>query len=286
MTLKAEQLGNRTSGRRKTMRRAATAGGLAVAVCGAVFGLVATNTSSVAVPKSSALAATPPANVVNYQVAGYTSEQAASAVNNCLNASGSAGGIQGATLRDTAADGSGSTLIITTATGWSTCNESANGAMGGTPYETYATAEGWGTKSTPASDSPASWIMGPVELDSYGGGLISKTSTTGWLDVAVGRAASDVARVTVQMPGGSVVTANVQNGYFIAREVLPSEPAVQAVGTRIPIVGYVSSGSQVYNSQGSSPTADAASASPPCYVTPDGQPVTPSGSSCQTATAW
>jgi hypothetical protein len=45
----------------------------------------------------------------------------------------------------------------------------------------------------------------------------------GW--TAVERVAPEIPKVTIEMPGGSIVMPSVKNGYFVARHLLPSMPA-------------------------------------------------------------
>jgi hypothetical protein len=222
---------------------------------------------------------------IHYQVTGYTQAQATAAATQCLSADG-AGGPDGAAgkdavLRATFSDPSGSTLVVTTPSGWYTCDESADGStLVPGVYESYIQAEGGALN---ANDLYEHWLMEPVEIFSDGGGYLSKaTMASGWLDTAVGRAAPNITKVTVQMPGGSVIAASVENGFFVARQLLPSMPAFSQSGT-IPVMGYDSSGTLVYDSLLTRLPLTA------CFVTPSGQPLTPSATSsqgCQTAIAW
>ncbi len=280
-----------TGRRPRSVRRAAIVGVSAVVVCGAILGgLVVTNSSNrhsaVTVGRAHSPTSTMP--LTGYRVVGYTSTQATAVAAECLSAA-NARGVKDAYLRATFSDSSGSTLVVTTPSGWYTCNESADGTvLVAGIFESYATAQGWGlslppgnpTPSGPKADESAHWLTSLVELDSESGGYYSKsTISEGWLDTAVGRVAPNIAKVTIQMPGGSTITSSVENGFFVARQLLPSVPSFnQGV---IPITGYDRSGKLVYPSQ-TSPFA-------PCFVTPSGQPVTPSGTSgqkCLTATAW
>jgi len=227
------------------------------------------------------------ARTIHFQVTGYTQPEATAAATQCLSAAGAddpAHSQKGAALRATFSDPSGSTLVVTTPSGWYTCNESADGTVTPyIPYESYVQAEGGALN---ANDLYAHWLMEPVELFSDGGGYVSKaTMASGWLDVALGRVAPNITKVTVQMPGGSVIAASVENGFFVARQLLPSMPAfVQSpVGTPTPVMGYDSSGTLVYDSLLTRLPLTA------CFVTPSGQPLTPSATSsqgCQTAIAW
>lgn len=277
-------------GARRAVRWGAAVGGLALALGGGTFAVIMASGPSAEAPKTApaTLTATPPVTGGPYQVAGFTSRQAAAATSNCV-AAAAEPGAQGAVLRDAASGASGTTLVVTTPSSWTLCDESPNRHVTGGPFSTYASKQGWGRMQTPpAGDPAASWIMGPVELDSYGGGLVSRTPASAWVDVAVGRVATGVAKVSVQMPSGSTVTVGVQNGYFVAREVLASEPPVQSGMRVIPIVAYDSSGAVVYDSLRTVP-APSATAPPACYVTPSGQPVTPAGApgqACLTATPW
>jgi len=282
---------------RKTIRRATIVGVGAIAVCGAVVGGLAVSTSQHArpTPARHATAPTPataPPQTIHYQVAGYTAEQATAAAAQCLSAAGAAGE-QGAVLRATFSDPAGSTLVVTSPSGWNTCDESADGTvLVADPFKSYADAQGWGQSASPAGDQSAHWLIAPVELGSDGGGYLSKsTMSDGWLDVAVGRVAPNITKVTIQMPGGSTVTASVENGFFVARQLLPSAPSFSQAGT-VPIMGYDSSNKLVYDSL-TSPSALPAQFSPtwqpPCFVTSNGRPVTPnavSGQKCLIATAW
>jgi hypothetical protein len=232
------------------------------------------------------------ARTIHFQVTGYTQAQATAAATQCLSAAGAAGE-KGAALRATFSDASGSTLVVTTPSGWYTCEESADGStLVPEPYETYAQAQGGGLNAVPADDLSAHWLIGPVEVDSDGGGYLSKsTLANGWLDIALGRVAPNIAKVTIQMPGGSMITAVVENGFFVARQLLPSMPAFSESGT-IPIMGYDSSGTLVYDSLTSPfamPTHPSSTWQPPCVRTPNGQPIrpnTPSDLKCQTVIAW
>lgn len=281
----------------KTARRVVIAGVSATAVCGAVLGGLAVNTSSgrgrTSPPSTGHAAApapaTPTPHTTHYQVIGYTSAQATTAAATCLGAAGAAGE-QGAALRATFSDTSGSTLVVATPTGWNTCDESADGTvLVADPFESYAEVQGWGLNSPPAGNLSAQWLIAPVELDSYGGGYLSKsTMASGWLEVALGRVAPNITKVTVQMPGGSLITASVENGFFVARQLLASPPATSQQSGTIPIMGYDSSGKLVNDSMSTSAMSTSATP-PPCFVTSSGRPVTPnaaSGQKCQTATAW
>jgi hypothetical protein len=80
-----------------------------------------------------------------------------------------------------------------------------------------------------------------------------------------------------------MVTAAVQNGFFVARQMLSSEPSQLPLGV-IPVIGYDSSGKVVYDSVSTSASAPA----PHCFVTSNGVAVTPSskGDICQAAVPW
>jgi hypothetical protein len=282
-----------TATRRRLISRLVIGGSL-VALCGTTVCVVATEASSsltaparlTALHKGPLAAAVHKEPALSYQVAGYTESQATESVTSCLASQPTSDNEQGAQLRDAASDEYGSTLVIATTSRWTICNVSVGGAAVARPLASFAVSDGWGQKRAATNSASDNWLTGPVEIDAYGGRVLNKTLGGQWLDVAVGRAASDVAQVSVQMPSGSMVKANVQNGYFVIREVLTSEPALQSSGT-IPITGYDAAGAVVYNSQ-TSPAA-APSANPPCFVTPEGQLVTPkasSGQACQSATAW
>ena len=229
--------------------------------------------------------APPHPRTIHYQVTGYTQSEATAAAAQCLSAEG-AGGPDGAAgkdavLRATFSDPSGSTLVVTTPSGWYTCNESADGStLVPGVYESYIQAEGGALN---ANDLYEHWLMEPVEIFSDGGGYLSKaTMASAWLDTAVGRVAPNITKVTVQMPGGSVIAASVENGFFVARQLLPSMPAFSQSGT-IPVMGYDSSGALVYDDLLNPLPLSA------CFVTPSGQLLTPSATStqkCHTAIAW
>lgn len=252
---------------------------------------------------------------LHYRVAGYTSAQAAAATEQCLAAAGVSGpdGAAGkdAALRATFSDTLGSLLVVTTPTGFYTCNETLAGTV--SPFnlfETYALYQGdvpppnapsftpppGSPKVTPAQpDLAAHWLEVPVELDTSGGGVIGKPNPTGWVSYAIGRVAPNVTKVTVQLMGGDTVTATVENGFFVAREAMPSMPAIaQGAGTT-PVMGYDSSGALVYDSLTTSWAIPPGTTGPiplptsfPCFVTPSGQPVSPvpAGQTCQTAVPW
>jgi hypothetical protein len=221
---------------------------------------------------------------LQFQVMGYTQGEAAAAAAPCEASRGAsdAADEKGAALRATFSDSSGSTLVVTTPSGWYTCNESANrSTLVPEPYESYVQAEGGELN---ANNLWAHWLTEPVELTSDGGGyLIKATVASGWLDVALGRVAPNITKVTVQMSGGSMIAASVENGFFVARQLLPSMPAFSQGGTTpTPVMGYDSSGTLVYDSLTRPPL-------PACFVTPSGQPLTPNappGKKCQTAIAW
>jgi hypothetical protein len=286
--------------RQKAIYRAALVGAGAIAVSAAILGGLAVRAPS-NTPHTSSFPAghgaapmqpSPPPVTIHYQVAGYTTEQATAAAAQCLSAAGTAGE-QGAVLRATFSDAGGSTLVVTTPSGWNTCDASADGTvLVADPFKSYADAQGWGQSASPATDPSADWLIAPVELDSDGGGYLSKsTMSDGWLDVAVGRVAPNITKVTIQMPGGSTVTASVENGFFVARQLLPSAPSFSQAGT-VPILGYDSSSNLVYDSL-TAPSALPAHFTPtwqpPCFVTSNGQPVSSnavSGQKCLKATAW
>lgn len=276
------------------LRSVAVAGVVVVLLAGVVVAVRALSTSTPthrsaghAIRPTTTTTVTPGAS--GFEVMGYTTAQATSTAQRCLAAS-YAHDLQGAYLRATFTDGSGTTVVVTTPAGWYTCNESADGVvLTAGLFESFAEVQGWGlslppgnpTPSGPKADESAKWLTAPVELASEGGGYYSKsTLSEGWLDTAVGRVAPDIAKVTIQMPGGSIVTAAVENGFFVARQLLPAMPPFNQSGV-IPIMGYDHSGALVYDSQTSSTAFQ-------CYVTPTGQPVTPQtqGQKCRTAIRW
>jgi hypothetical protein len=216
-----------------------------------------------------------------FQVVGYTDAQAASITSKCLTAAYEAEEVPNATLRAAVSESAGSSFIITTATSWAVCNESGGTYRSGL-LQNYSTAQGWGQNTSTSGNVSASWLLTPVELDSYGGSLVGTTNADGWMDIAVGRVASNVTKVTIQMPSGATATATVENGFFIAREALPAQPPLPQGTGRFAFTGYDSSGAVIYSSLNSpaSPTA--------CFVTPSGQPVSPrsAGQTCQMAVPW
>jgi hypothetical protein len=217
-----------------------------------------------------------------FPVPGYTPAQARRVVAQCVSwARGSVPADQQreATLRAAFADTAGSTLIITIPTAWSYCNLRPDGTIVGTSgMRTYAFEAGWGPTAT-APDTPARWLAQPVELDDDGGGVTGQ----GWLGTATGRVSSAVTRVQIAMPGGSLVTAVPQNGFFAARQTLKSQPV--SGGGAITIRGYDASGRVVYDAA-TTRTGPAIY----CVVTPTGQPVSPPsptpGEPCRIATPW
>jgi hypothetical protein len=224
--------------------------------------------------------ATASASLSQPTVKGYTSAQATSTASQCANASGSASYLSGGVLVDTASDASGSSLVVATPTGWSSCVESVSGNYtAGEPFKTYAASDGWGFNNVPAGDAPADWLTASVEVDAINGGLTSQTSTSGWLEQMFGRVSSGVTAVSVQMPDGTNANAVVQNGFFVARVMLTARPTSLPSGGVIPVTGYDSAGSVVYSSTASPPST------PQCFVTPSGTAVTPGASSASCAAA-
>lgn len=224
-----------------------------------------------------------------FAVPGYTPSTAAAAVANCMTSTGFPAGTAGNTLRAAFRDSWGSELVITSASGWSMCGVSTAGeVVHGTVSvpEAYAAADGWGMRPAPPGDAPASWLVSPVELDSEGGGIVTLPSGGGFLWTVEGRVTSGIAQVKVGMPDGTLATAPVQNGFFVARKLFPSDPVTNVPGSgpvTIPIQGFDSSGALVYTNPS---TADLS-----CYVTPSGEEVTPQPADggppgCKTATPW
>jgi hypothetical protein len=292
ITNNGRAIGGRGPVHRRKVRRGIVVGVGAAVVCGVVLGGLISTPTPLATPSSTLpRSVTPqPANFAassistTYSVSGYTSIEAATAVSGCLSASDSTSELAGAALRDSAADSSGSTLVVTTPSGWTTCSKLANGTLvPGVPFGTYAQADGWGKAAPPTGNPPANWLTWPVEVDSSVGGFPSRASMSGWLEQSIGRAAPNITEVVVQMPGGSMVTAAVQNGFFVARQMLSSEPSQRPLGV-IPVIGYDSSGKVVYDSVSASASAPA----PQCFVTSNGVAVTPSstGDICQAAVPW
>lgn len=227
-------------------------------------------------------------------VAGYTVSQAQQATAQCLSAAG-AMGQKDAALRATFTDTLGSLLVVTTPAGFYTCDEAPDGTFTSSGLlRTYQGIDGSGSPpgSPTSPNSPgAHWLLEPVELDSSGGGYPSKTQTTIWVTTTIGRVAPDVAKVVIQPPGRPAVTATVENGFFVARQVAAGPPTVSHEVATIPILAYDAAGALVYDSL-TAPTAvlpgQAPPTPPPCFVTPSGQPVTHAspGQHCQTAVAW
>jgi len=101
--------------------------------------------------------------------------------------------------------------------GWETCNVPAGGVpeqRGSVVFQTWASAEGWpgqvpGSTAEAPTDAPDSFLVAPIEVVSAEGGVVGRP-TGGWRNEVIGRAAPNIARVSVTEPGitGSAVVEN------------------------------------------------------------------------------
>lgn len=284
-------------------RRSIIAAGGTIAVgVGAIVGLVISSTPTAAIraskpdvtsQASAAKTAATVDTIAQPSVLGYSSSQAAAAVSSCSPTATASGtgdtGDSTGVLADTATDSSGTLLVIASTTGWSWCEESAGGTYTPSSFRSYASTDGWGFSAS-ASDTPAAWLAAPVEVDASSVGLESQADLSTWLEEVVGRASSDVSKVTVGMPDGTTTTVPVQNGFFVARLSLNHPPAKMDYpsGVPFPIIAYNTSGAVLYNSMTTANQTTSIQLPPPCLVTPSGSPVTPPtpGQKCEIGTPW
>lgn len=234
-------------------------------------------TSATTVPST-----TIPSSPTTFVVPGYSASAAQTALASCLAGMGPSSDTADYTLRAAFADSYGTELVITTATGAGDCAISPTGTvLQSLLINPYAAVEGWGTKPPASEDATAMWLTSPVELDWEGSGIVTLPQGTGWLWIVEGRVAAGIAQVKVEDPNGVHFTAPVQNGFFVARQLLPSPTA--GPGTT-EVQGFDASGALVYQS----PPPPSSPSSIPCFVTPSGEPVTPAApnATCETATPW
>lgn len=218
---------------------------------------------------------------------GYTPNQAAALVSECTALPGS--GQTDPVLRAVARDQAGTVLVITTTSGWETCNVPNDGtptSSGSQAFQTWAATDGWMGAGAPSpatatapSEAPDYYLTEPIESFGASGGTVDG----GWRNTLVGRAAPGIAKVTGILPGGATVTANVQNGMFILDDLTPASPAY-GPEYNSDLRGYNQQGALVYEM----PYHEASTDQPHCFVAPGGEAVTPSGGSsqCLTAVPW
>ncbi len=240
-------------------------------------------------------------------VAGYDAVRASTKLRQCLAVMAPPAPAQGAVLRAAVTDSASSILLITTTAGWETCNVLPDGVAtqgGSQAFETWAAGDGWSVNLggsgpvTPAerlrtlqlelsplgqvkapTEAPDYYLTSAVEVISDGGGLVGEPGSA-WRSLVIGRAAPAVTRVRVTMSSGSVVSAKVQNGMFIADQLTSSAPAT-GPGKPDTVWGYDAAGHLVYQSARSTSAVS-------CYATPAGQAVTSpeSGQTCKIAVPW
>jgi hypothetical protein len=271
--------------RRKRRRRLLTGSALVIAAAAVVLIVAAAGGAgnSPSDPPTPGGSGPPPSPTPMSQppVQGYTPSQASSAVASCssVGATHTSSGGPTEVLADTASDSDGTSLVIASATGWTMCVESADGAYATSlPFQVFGATNGWG--ASPPTNTPASWLFSPAEVIWSGGGYMSKTDMT-WLQQVIGRASSKVAEVSVTMPDGTTVTAPVQNGFFLARQSFSSTPATMTyTGGPIPYIAYDRSGAVLYDNTTAS--------HPACVTTPSGAPISPPspGAKCDVGTSW
>jgi hypothetical protein len=187
-------------------------------------------------------------------------------------------------LRDTAVDAGGTILLLADTTGWETCNVAPQSttARPSMAFQTWAATDGWhphqGSAAAQAPTGPDYYLVAPVEIQSYTGGVVAGTSK--WRQTVIGRAAPAIRRVTVTVQPGLTMTARVHNGMYIAERVLASPPPDSPGPIRI--AGYDAHGHIAYDS------APTAAGHATCWTTPTGQPLTPPipGRTCRTGIPW